>query len=365
VLGKLALEDGYVVAGEVFGTPGETWGEIVFNTSMTGYQEILTDPSYCGQIIVMTYPLIGNYGIAESDCEAKRSFARGLVVREVCPAPSNWHLDSTLDSFLKRQRLMGLSQVDTRALVRHIRTKGTMRAVMAAGNPSDSELVSRARSVPSLSGQPHVATVSPKQVEESGNAAGRTIVLVDMGAKRGISRELGERGMRVVSVPYSWSAEEILRLRPAGVLISNGPGDPLDVPETVSAVRALVQRVPVFGICLGHQVLGLAFGGKTYKLKFGHRGANHPVREHETGRVFITAQNHSYAVEPGSLPGDILVSHTNLNDGTVEGLSHSRLPAFSVQYHPEAAPGPRDSAYLFDRFMRAVEQAAGSGSHAP
>jgi len=354
VLGKLVLEDGYAVEGEVFGTPGESWGEVVFNTAMTGYQEILTDPSYCGQIVVMAYPLIGNYGIAESDCEGGRSYARGLVVREACFTPSNWHLDSTLDMFMKRQRLMGLARVDTRALVRHIRSQGTMRGVMAAGNHPDELLADRARGVPQLSGQRLVAAVSLPQRQEQGDPSRPRVVVVDMGAKGSMAREIARRGFSVVCVGYSCRAEEILGLKPAGVVLSNGPGDPADVPETVAAVRALMGKVPLFGICLGHQVLGLALGGKTYKLKFGHRGGNHPVREHATGRVYITAQNHGFAVDASSLPADVEVSHTNINDGTVEGLSHRRLPAFSVQYHPEGAPGPRDSSYLFDRFFEVV-----------
>lgn len=367
MLGKLALEDGYVVAGEVFGTPGEAWGEVVFNTSMTGYQEILTDPAYCGHILVMTYPLVGNYGIAESDCEAGRSYARGLVVREACSSPSNWHLDSTLDSFLKRQGLIGLAGVDTRALVRHIRTQGTMRAVIAAGDRPDAELVARARRAPGISGQRHVAEVSPREPHRTGDPAGRTVVLVDLGAKAGIARELAARGLMVVSVPYAWSARQILDLEPAGVVLSSGPGDPLDVPEAIDTVRGLVGKVPLFGICLGHQLLALALGLKRFKLKYGHRGANHPVREHATGRVYVTAQNHGFAVDAGGLPACVEITHSNVNDGTVEGLAHRHVPAFSVQYHPEAAPGPRDSRYLFDRFARILDsrcvEPACAGSH--
>ncbi|MDP2871778.1 MAG: glutamine-hydrolyzing carbamoyl-phosphate synthase small subunit [Bacillota bacterium] len=360
--GKLALEDGYVLTGETFGGGLQSGGEIVFNTSMTGYQEILTDPSYCGQIIVLTYPLIGNYGVAESDCEAPRSFARGLVCREVCDQPSNWHLDSTLDSFLKRHRLLGLAGVDTRALVRHIRDHGTMRAVIAAGDIADEALVARARALPVLSGQLHVASVSPREIRQSGDPAGRRIVLYDLGSKAGIARELDKLGFRVISVPHDCPASEVRRFRPAGVVLSNGPGDPVDVMVTVEAVRDLIGRYPLFGICLGHQILGLAFGARTYKLKFGHRGANHPVRDLGTRRVYITAQNHGFAVDPTGLPIEVEVSHVNLNDETVEGLRHRSLPIFSVQYHPEASPGPRDSAYLFDHFAGMVSAAkAGRG----
>jgi carbamoyl-phosphate synthase small subunit len=361
VPGKLALEDGYVLAGETFGAGSETGGEIVFNTSMTGYQEIITDPSYCGQIIVLTYPLIGNYGVAESDCEAPRSFARGLVCREVCAQPSNWHLDSTLDSFLKRHRLLGITGIDTRALVRHIRERGTMRAVIAAGDIPNETLVARARALPQLSGQPYVESVSPRELRWSGDPAGPRVVLYDLGAKAGIRRELESRGFRVISVPHDYPAQEVKGLRPAGVVLSNGPGDPVDVQKTVEVTREIVGRYPILGICLGHQILGLAFGARTYRLKFGHRGANHPVRDQMTRRVYITAQNHGFAVDPAGLPAEVEVSHTNLNDGTVEGLRHRQLPVFSVQYHPEASPGPYDSAYLFDVF--AAMTADGSAKH--
>lgn len=358
--GKLALEDGYVLAGEMFGAGLESGGEIVFNTSMTGYQETLTDPSYCGQIIVMTYPLIGNYGVAESDCEAPRSFARGLVCREVCEQPSNWHLDSTLDSFLRRQRLLGLAGVDTRALVRHIRERGTMRAVIARGDSPDETLVARARALPEFSAQHHLESVSPREVRWSGDPSGRRVVVYDLGAKASIRRQLERRGFRVISVPHDYPAGEVRRLRPAGVLLSNGPGDPVHAAATVQAARELIGRCPVMGICLGHQVLGMAFGAKTYRLKFGHRGANHPVRDLRTRRVYITAQNHGFALDPAGLPAEVEVSHTSLNDDTVEGLRHRRLPVFSVQYHPEASPGPHDSAYLLDHFasMMAMAPAA-------
>jgi carbamoyl-phosphate synthase small subunit len=362
VLGKLALEDGYVVTGQAFGAPGQAWGEVVFNTSMTGYQEILTDPSYCGQLIVMTYPLIGNYGVAELDCEAPHPYARGLIVRELCQSPSNWRHESTLESFLKRHRLMGLCGVDTRSLVRRIRDRGAMRGVMAAGPSDDAELVARARSAPALTGQPLVAMVSPRRPAEHNAEGWPTVVLVDMGSKAGILRELIRRGFRVWTVPYDWPADEIMALGPAGIVLSNGPGDPVDARPAALATAGLIGRLPVMGICLGHQVLGMAVGARTYKLKFGHRGANHPVLEHRSGRTYITAQNHGFAVDAAGLPGEFAVSHTNLNDGTVEGLEHRRLPVFSVQYHPEASPGPRDSAYLFDRFAAAVRDGRCAGA---
>ena len=358
--GKLALEDGHVVSGTVFGTPGEAWGEVVFNTSMTGYQEILTDPSYCGQLIVMTYPLIGNYGLAESDCEAPRPWARGLIVREFCTSPSNWHLDSTLDLFLKRHKLMGLSGVDTRALVRRIRDRGTMRAVMAAGDVPDDELVAQARASLALSDQALVPQVSPRRPVEHNPGGHRTVVLIDTGAKAGIVRELIRRGLRVWAVPHDYPAPEVLALRPTGLVLANGPGDPLAVQATVDTVRALAGLLPTFGICLGHQVLGMAFGARTFKLKFGHRGANHPVYECATGRTFVTAQNHGFALDPAGMALEMGVSHYNLNDRTVEGLAHRSLPVFSVQYHPEASPGPRDSEYLFDKFAASVAEHPGA-----
>jgi carbamoyl-phosphate synthase small subunit len=353
------MEDGYVVTGQVFGTPGDTWGEVVFNTSMTGYQEILTDPSYRGQIIVMTYPLIGNYGVAESDYESAHPHARGLVVRQVCEWPSNWHLDTDLDSFLRRHRVMCLAGVDTRALVRRIRSHGTMRGVLVAGDVPDGPLVARAAAAPQLTGQVLVPAVSVKAPVSAGERHLPTMVVVDMGSKAGIVRDLVKRGFHVWSVPWDYPAAEILALRPVGVALSNGPGDPVDVQPAVQTVSDLIGRVPVLGICLGHQVLGLAFGASTYRLKFGHRGANHPVAELTTGRAYITAQNHGFAVDPAGLPTEVEVTHRNLNDGTVEGLGHKRLPVFSVQYHPEASPGPLDSQYLFDRF------AALARAHAP
>lgn len=361
MIGKLAMEDGYVVTGQVFGTPGDAWGEVVFNTSMTGYQEILTDPSYRGQIIVMTYPLIGNYGIAESDFESSRPHARGLIVRQVCETPSNWHHDSTLDSFLRRYRVMGLAGVDTRALVKRIRSHGTMRGVLAAGSVPDADLVARAKQAPQLSGQVLVPTVSVKKPVASGDPANPTMIVVDMGSKAGIVRDLTRRGFHVWSVPWDYPAPEILALNPLGVAFSNGPGDPMDVQATVETMAGLIGRVPILGICLGHQVLGLAFGAKTYRMKFGHRGGNHPVAELATGRAYITAQNHGFAVDPADLPAEVEVTHRNLNDGTVEGIGHRSLPVFSVQYHPEASPGPLDSQYLFDRFAAMAVAAAGRG----
>lgn len=354
----LALEDGSVFEGRSFGASGATGGEVVFNTGMTGYQEILTDPSYAGQIIVMTYPLIGNYGINRDDFEAERPHARGFVVKEWCRYPSNWRSVETIDEFLARHGLLGLEGIDTRALTKRLRSRGTMRGYLTTEHLPPEELVERARAVPSLSGQnfiDEVTVAAPYTVP----GEGPRVVLIDLGAKRNIARSLAAQGLEVVVVPARSTPDEIMALEPAALMLSNGPGDPVDVPGAIETVRALLGRLPIFGICLGHQVLGLAMGGRTYKLKFGHRGANHPVKDLRTGRVYITSQNHGFAVDAASLPPEVEVTHVNVNDGTVEGLRHLRLPAWSVQYHPEAAPGPTDSAYLFAEFAAFVKRAGG------
>lgn len=356
----LALEDGAVFSGEGFGAAGEMWGEVVFNTGMTGYQEVLTDPSYCGQIVVMTYPLIGNYGIMKEDYESKRAFVRGFVVREACNRPSNWRSSGTIDSFLKKENVIGLAGIDTRALTRHLRSFGTMRGVISTGNSDTRRLVEKAKNCPQLSGQELAPTVATTEVYTC-PGKGRRVALVDFGAKLNIIRCLQERECEVVVVPPTFTAREILALGPDGIMLSNGPGDPTDVPYAIEAVRELVNtaNVPVFGICLGHQVIALALGAKTYKMKFGHRGANHPVKDLANGRVYISSHNHGFSVDEESMSGlDIMVTHRNLNDGTVEGLKHRYLPVFSVQYHPEASPGPKDSEYIFDQFM---EMMAGEG----
>ncbi|CCO07208.1 glutamine-hydrolyzing carbamoyl-phosphate synthase small subunit [Desulforamulus hydrothermalis] len=355
----LALEDGTVYAGTGFGAGGEQWGEVVFNTGMTGYQEVLTDPSYCGQIVVMTYPLIGNYGINKDDFEAKSSFVRGFVVKEACYRPSNWRVSNKIDEFLARQGIIGIAGIDTRALTRRIRNYGTMRGVICTGAVDPRELVEKAKSCPPISGQELVPTVATKEIYTV-PGSGPRIALLDFGAKANIIRCLNNRGCEVIVLPPTTAAADILALNPQGVMLSNGPGDPTDVPYAIQTVKQLIGQLPIFGICLGHQILGLAVGGKTYKLKFGHRGANHPVKDLVSGRVYITSQNHGFAVAAESLPPDVAVSHLNLNDNTVEGLCHKYLPVFSVQYHPEAAPGPMDSEYLFDRFLANITQQAAS-----
>jgi len=357
--GYLALEDGTVLHGETLGRAGEETGEVVFNTGMTGYQEVLTDPSYAGQIVVMTYPLIGNYGVNVADCEARQSFVRGFVVHEACRVPSNWRREKTLDEFLADQGIIGLTGVDTRLLTRRLRTQGTMRGVITTDCADPEALVERARNCPLLSGQELVLQVAVRE-PFTVPGEGPRVVLMDFGAKENIIRSLHARGLEVVVMPPRTSAREVMAVSPAGVVLSNGPGDPVDVPYAVAATRELLGRLPVFGICLGHQIMGLALGGTTYKLKFGHRGANHPVQDLASRRVYITSQNHGFAVAADSLKDPaVYVSHLNLNDNTVEGLDHREWPAFSVQYHPEASPGPHDSDYLFDRFSGLL----GGGNH--
>ncbi|MBI4328972.1 MAG: glutamine-hydrolyzing carbamoyl-phosphate synthase small subunit [Chloroflexi bacterium] len=355
----LLLEDGSVFRGVSFGAAREAVGEVVFNTSMTGYQEILTDPSYAGQIVVPTYPLIGNYGINERDIESARIQVRGFVVREWCPFPSHGDSRMTLDDYLRTAGVPGLSGVDTRALTRRLRRSGVMKGIIAVEGGVE-EALARLKRGPDYGDTDFVREVSAKKPYEwdegSRRAGAPRIVVLDEGLKYNILRILRRKGCAVTAVPATTSAEEVLALRPDGVVLSPGPGDPVLLEYVARTTRALVGRVPLFGICLGHQVLGIALGAKTFKLKFGHRGGNHPVKDVETGRVYITAQNHGYAVDASTLPPGLEVSLVNLNDGTVEGLRHRELPILTIQYHSEASPGPWDNEYLFDRFLAMVKE---------
>lgn len=351
---QLVLEDGTVFAGEGFGSEENTMGEVVFNTGMTGYQEILSDPSYCGQMVVLTYPLIGNYGINRDDFESIQPSIKALIVREAADLPSNFRSELTIDELLKEKNIPGLSGIDTRKLTRLIRKHGTVKGKITSLDVNVQEVVSSLKS--SILPANQVEQVStPTPYPSPGR--GKRVVLVDFGMKHGILRELNHRDCDVIVVPYNSTVSSILSLHPDGVMLSNGPGDPKNVPEAIGMVNGLLGKVPVFGICLGHQLLALACGADTFKLKFGHRGSNHPVKELSTGKVDITAQNHGYTVDPASLSSTSLeITHVALNDGTVEGLRHKTVPAFSVQYHPEASPGPEDANGLFDQFMTMMEQ---------
>jgi carbamoyl-phosphate synthase small subunit len=366
MLAKLALEDGTVYTGHSFGAPGETFGEVVFNTSMTGYQEVLTDPSYKGQIVTMTYPHIGNYGINEEDRESPRPQVEAFVVRSLSRSPSNFRAHGDLDSYLVENHILGLEGIDTRALVRRLRVRGTMTGVLSTTDLDDASLVAKACSSPSIVGRDLVREVVPAKAFAwsegftspfasellPARPATHHVVAVDFGMKWNILRCLVQVGCRVTVVPGTAAAEQILAARPDGIFLSNGPGDPGALGYAVEMVRGLVGKRPLFGICLGHQLLGLALGARTFKLKFGHRGANQPVLHHRTGRVEITTQNHGFAVDAGSLPADVEQTHVNLNDQTNEGLRHRRYPLFSVQYHPESSAGPHDSCYLFEDFRK-------------
>ncbi|MCW5880263.1 MAG: glutamine-hydrolyzing carbamoyl-phosphate synthase small subunit [Anaerolineae bacterium] len=366
----LALEDGTTFEGVGFGALGERAGEVVFNTGLTGYPEILTDPSYKGQIVVMTYPHIGNYGITAQDFESWQPHVEGFVVREFSPLASNWRAETTLDAFLGQHGIVGISEVDTRALTRHLRQAGAMRGVISTVDNDSQVVVGKALAAAEMKGRDLVQVVTTESSFEwpatprpdlwGGDAVGEArpvlhVVAYDYGIKHNLLRELAWRDCRVTVVPATLPAADVLALRPDGVFLSNGPGDPAALDYAVSNVRDLLGRVPLFGVCLGHQLMGLAVGGQTYKLKFGHHGVNHPVKSLLTGQVEITSQNHGFAVDAASLPGEVEVTHLNLNDGTVEGLRHREAAAFSVQYHPEAAPGPRDAEYLFDEFRQLME----------
>jgi carbamoyl-phosphate synthase small subunit len=386
---KLALEDGTVYAGIAFGARGESDGEVVFNTSMTGYQEILTDPSYHGQIVTMTYPLIGNVGINEEDVESGRPWVRGFVIRELSPVVSNYRATGSLCDYLEKHGVIGIQRIDTRALVRRTREFGAMKGILSTTDLDDGSLVAKAKASPGLVGRDlacEVMVSAPARWElgldrtfllDSPGAPGRLggaalcaaadfrraqVVALDFGIKRNILRHLVALGSTVTVLPGSTAAEAILEAEPDGIFISNGPGDPRPLAEATKTLKNLIRTaaedrgIPIFGICLGLQLLGQAFGAKTFKLKFGHRGVNHPVRNQQTGRVEITTQNHGFAVDTQTLPADVELTHVNLNDQTLEGLRHKRLPIFGVQYHPEASAGPHDSHYLFNEFRRLMAE---------
>lgn len=354
----LVLEDGRTFRGESFGAEGECFGEMVFNTSMSGYQEILTDPSYAGQIVCMTYPLIGNYGVNEEDTESRRPWVEGFAVREASRIASNWRSTETLDSYLKRHKIVGIERIDTRALVRHIRDKGAMRAAISSVDLDEKSLLQKVLSSPEMANRELASAVT---IDEIYNFPAQTaekfhVVAFDFGVKTNSLREFSKFGCKITVVPAETSAEEVLALKPDGIFLSNGPGDPSSMKTVVEEIKKLTEKnVPMFGICLGHQILGQVFGGKTYKLKFGHRGGNQPIMDLTTRKVEITAHNHGFAVDAKSLPETVEVTHVNLNDNTVAGLRHKTLPIFSVQYHPESAPGPHDSEYLFKRFIELME----------
>ena len=375
----LALEDGRIFRGLGYGHPSECLGEVFFNTSLTGYQEIATDPSYAGQIVVLTNPQIGNYGTNQADNESAKPYIEGLIVREFSPISSNWRSEQVTDEYMERYAVPVLAEIDTRALVRHLRTNGVMRGVISTDVSNPDALVAKARAIRKMDGTDLARVVSTKSSykfdeDDSRNQSGDPllasglnqmeegrkrlhVVAYDFGIKHNILRMLAREGCRVTVVPAETTAQDVLELKPDGVFLSNGPGDPEPVDYAVKAIQNMMGRVPVFGICLGHQLCGLALGAKTYKLKFGHHGGNHPVRNNVTGKVEITAHNHNYAVDPDSInANEVDLTHVDLNDQTLEGLRHKTLPLFSVQYHPEAAPGPHDSHYLFHDFRTMMEE---------
>jgi carbamoyl-phosphate synthase small subunit len=390
----LALEDGRIFRGRSIGAAGERTGEVVFNTSMVGYQEVLTDPSYRGQIVTMTYTEIGNYGVNEHDIESSHPQVSGFVVRQLSELHSNWRASKDLNQYLRENRIVGIAEIDTRALTRHLRSRGVLRGCLSTSGASDEALVAKAKASPDLSKVDLVGEVTclrpyawedapagrwPRMVDgplaKNASAAGpaasgdaRTapyhIVAYDYGVKQNILRCLRDSGTRVTVVPAATPAADTLALEPDGVFLSNGPGDPASATYAIESVKGMVGKVPIFGICLGHQILGIALGAKTFKLKFGHRGANQPVKDMRDGRIAITSQNHGYAIDERGLPSTAEITHVNLNDGTIEGFRHRDEAIFSVQYHPESSPGPHDSLYLFDQFIAMIESRRGENPHA-
>lgn len=358
----LVLEDGEVFEGAAFGAPGEAFGEVVFNTSMTGYQEIMTDPSYYGQMVCMTYPLIGNYGINDLDIESARPQVSGFIVREVSGVTSNWRSNESLSNYLARHNIPGIEGIDTRKLVLHIREKGAMRGGISSLETNPEKLLKKVLDFPKMAGTDYVKDVTTHSVHPYSSRLEHKpeqkpllkIAAYDFGMKHNICELMVEEGMDVTVVPADTRAEDVLAMNPDGVFLSNGPGDPAALDYIIRETKQLIGKKPLFGICLGHQILGLALGGKTYKLKFGHRGANHPVKDLKTGKIEITVQNHGFCVDPDSLPEEAEITHWNLNDQTVEGLKHKELPIFCVQYHPEASPGPSDACHLFSRFRKMI-----------
>ncbi|MEQ1643638.1 MAG: glutamine-hydrolyzing carbamoyl-phosphate synthase small subunit [Pyrinomonadaceae bacterium] len=355
----LVLEDGRTFHGASFGADGESFGEMVFNTSMSGYQEILTDPSYAGQIVAMTYPLIGNYGVNEEDVESRRPWVEGFVVREASRVRSNFRSTASLQDYLVANNIVGIEHIDTRALVRHIRDKGAMRAGISTIDLDRDSLLSKILATPEMQNRELASAVTASTEYEYPATTDEKyhIVAYDFGVKTNSLREFAKFGCRVTVVPTATTADEVLALKPDGIFLSNGPGDPASMTAVVNEIKKLTaSQTPMFGICLGHQLIGEAFGAETYKLKFGHRGGNQPIKDLTTGKIEITAHNHGFAVDADSLPAEVEVTHINLNDHTVAGLRHKTLPVFSVQYHPESAPGPHDSEYLFERFIELMQK---------
>ncbi|SDK93853.1 carbamoyl phosphate synthase small subunit [Natronincola ferrireducens] len=349
---KLILENGNSFEGIAFGHIQETVGEVVFNTGMTGYQEILTDPSYYGQMVVMTYPLIGNYGINLDDMESTAPKVKALIVRERTAKGSNWRCEMDIEGYLKEMKVMGLAEIDTRALTKTLRNHGTMKGIIVGEDISQEEIQKK---INNFSNEDAVKQVTTKEIY-SVEGAGKHIAIIDFGMKKNILRSFSKRNCRITVFPYNVGAEEILSVNPDGIFLSNGPGDPKALTDNIATIKKLTEKKPILGICLGHQLLALSLGGNTERLKFGHHGCNHPVKDLIKNKIYITSQNHDYVVDGGSLPEEVIVTHVNLNDNTIEGIQHEFLPIFSVQFHPEASPGPQDTAYIFDKFMELLDK---------